>query len=841
MASKKGEDNFNALGSIFDFLFVEAKKPPDKRRPVRPTKMNASSALGEAVVGAISSPVGASVDAIADEMNEALAINLYTTKFDAFGKIEIKTNNILDYLRDPVGTVDKSIGKAKAIRKSNRAMFLSSTMKDFAATAWAKKYANEEVQRAIYGGVLADEYESLRKGKKKDLEKQEKYRLRKAIGASQGRSETAWAEGEQFAFMIDRTAKLAERFGENLSPGELSSIGKYRELESKNIQNQIEELGDSQDEAILKKKEILEKAKFVIADKRVNKIAKNYRDAEREIKKLERKYRRSKDDYDKDYYQKQISALENRVVGYEKDLEKYASFKNKRDINWLGMQESFWGGIAQWEGYLNSIKMHHGANMAESMLKGDFFDNGKNKVFCPTKGVKLKFDGGFDLQYMIAADSKNSLMKAWNGMGESLYYMTPRSIVRTFFVNGEGFAHRMHRRYSNLSKRHGFNALGDQEIQKLLTAFLKDAGDGWKAEFEKELGGKLSKEALERIIRLTENSELLRRAFRTASAPARLISKMNAFFVAKTQGIRVKFADALIRTKLFNKALLESWKKTGGLSVLMKAITTVFGLGTGPVGTLISGLLTTFLVDRVLKFGAYMLNVFKYAALGVIAFFGCLIFFATGSQSKFNKNNYVYSTVPPGTVWQCALYNPIEVDPDNPDYPWGPTIIPPPSNEECIIDTPSPKCTQGWVGDDLFSHGSIKSLMPIDLAAGTALQYVYAPQFCDSGDCRITQVGQIICPTDGKYAGGAIIFEASTGSVTYTFRMYHVKPLASVNQKLSGGEPVAAVQFMPEIPVDGKCWTAAHIHFEAKQNGTPVNPLELLRGFNCSVIEEDCP
>jgi hypothetical protein len=199
--------------------------------------------------------------------------------------------------------------------------------------------------------------------------------------------------------------------------------------------------------------------------------------------------------------------------------------------------------------------------------------------------------------------------------------------------------------------------------------------------------------------------------------------------------------------------------------------------------------------------------------------------------AKFNKETLSYRSEIPGDVVQCPLYEEIELEEG--EEPWGDIIVPPPSGESCVLGSGSYSCSQGFVDVKGWTHESTKANMPVDL---TGISYIYAPQFCDTGNCSITRIARISC-NDKSNAGGIVELTASTGSTTYLFKLLHVKPLAGLGEKLSGGQPVAVVQDRPEVEA-GNCWTGKHLHLETKQNGGVVDPLKLLQGFSCNVPSE---
>jgi hypothetical protein len=79
---KNQKQDDEILGQIFDFIFKEAKKPPEKRRPVRVTGLNGNSDLVDALTAALEKPGVFMSDQILDVFNDALDLKLGTFKTD---------------------------------------------------------------------------------------------------------------------------------------------------------------------------------------------------------------------------------------------------------------------------------------------------------------------------------------------------------------------------------------------------------------------------------------------------------------------------------------------------------------------------------------------------------------------------------------------------------------------------------------------------------------------------------------------------------------------------------------------------------------------------------------
>ncbi|NLZ24811.1 hypothetical protein GX888_03665, partial [Candidatus Dojkabacteria bacterium] len=156
----RNQDNYDVIGGIFDFIFGEAKKQPEKRKRIIPEKEYVSAPGNEAVVEdilTVLSAPGVFISSTAPkEVWDALETDLINIPIDEFGGFKITTSNITKLFKDPKGFVNAAHKRAKSIRNAQAALYLGGTLSSFMTTAWARDFGNKEVLKASLGSMVAD-------------------------------------------------------------------------------------------------------------------------------------------------------------------------------------------------------------------------------------------------------------------------------------------------------------------------------------------------------------------------------------------------------------------------------------------------------------------------------------------------------------------------------------------------------------------------------------------------------------------------------------------------------------------------------------------------------------
>jgi len=496
------------------------------------------------------------------------------------------------------------------------------------------------------------------------------------------------------------------------------------------------------------------------------------------------------------------------------------------------------GRIGQAEGVINSWKSVmggvYGENAVLSILNGDFFNGSKNQIFNPVKELKVgigshkvwndekkEFENVPDeaLSINIAAYDKG-LKGMYSKIMTPIYYLTPKSIMKSLFVNGEGFIFMY---TSSLQRAMKKNGIKDFDWENL-----------WNADYLKSKG-------------LDPKSFQVQRSLaKFFSAGQRVRDRMNKWFNENIgKRVRQVVYNKLISriTDVGARELMAKWLARGGFQVIAKAlaVTIINALGivaTGGLGAFLIPILTTILVDVLYGAAKIIIQVVLLLLLGVV---GLLIFGGSAAKDAFDSKSFAYTNVVPGEVYtnpnftQMSPINGGEFPEGNHPFSGGSL----PDGVQCLIGSNQFRCSQGAFGS--YSHASISA---VDIPN---VDTFYAPTFCGEGNCVVTAVQDVNCYYGGRsyYAGGMVIFTANYDSTTYTFKLIHVYKNVSVGQKLSAGQAVADIITGADHDKIKNCSTGSHLHLETKVNGSTVDPMDVMTnstssgGFGCNISA--CP
>lgn len=735
MAKAKSPSNYDVVGGIFDFIFTEADKPVDKRRPVRPTGFSAGGALTDAIFAALEKPGVFMSNNIIDEFNSALDINIAQVNFNEYGRIKLSTNSLAGYLKDPTKQIKGTFDRAKGVRKASRVRMLGETMDDFLTTAWAQKYGNLEAKKITLANASANE-------------KTEAYKIAKALGESHRPVERKTDLGMRYRksseyskvgqldrsndSMIDRTIELMGRktfrsnwdslpnndkvkFENILTRGKVTPI----EIQQFLVKNYGNQYAQNFSRVLLS---FGANEKIDISDPEVYKTLENDHITGR-INALRGAAPNSPDEKQREMYEKIKVMINVRTEKQIADLEGKLSNPNltpkERARVTQAIQDgkealkSLWGGkmvlipaVGQLEGYINSINNTWGGlmgaqNLVPSILNGDFFDSEKNTAG-PTKSISLGIKDLEGMKIIVAKRDDNRVINAYNQMGESLYYMTPRSIFRTLFVNGEGFARLLNHNIMSLQDLEkefgGFGVRGyevkeitkniNEKVGRDLDNYLNSALNGLRT------SGKLSAEDLKKISKLLDSSKNMRNLTNIFSVPARLNGairkRIETAIAPKLKKARAKIVATFLKNKNIASwvaktgggKLLRTFIQEGGLKNLLKPIVTAIagtlGIALTPLGGFFVSIATSVAMEFAMKGVTVLFQIGKIALIAVVAVIVLGLGGAKKTWNKFNKRTYSYNYVVPDTVKQCEVYDEIYaggIDDPNP-YPGGPDFPP---------------------------------------------------------------------------------------------------------------------------------------------------------------------
>lgn len=884
---QKGEEE--VLGQIFDFIFTEAKKPPEKRKPIKSTGISSSKALADGLALALEAPGLLITDQVLESMNDALNVEFGSIDVGDGGKVKFSTTSMVDFLSDPGKFLSKAQEKAKASRSMNRAQFLGKGMQGLLATAWARKYNLDlDAQKAILGHYKAKGLDggsvaalafgtaagsvalysgqmepNQSDGKIQDSDKQyvanrnadligreifgrrgwedmapeRKIEFQKSlVGGEKGlkayMDRTYTGTSEKWKNVaLQRYDDLKKDVGLKGSGEDLLNMKAYNSLERRNIDGRIEDLeiylkshhlSSTERENIKIGIQRLKQARVIVSDQQwdIGNIAKT---------KIEVRKRIS--DSKEQMLQAQKNGDFDTVRRLRREIRDWKS--GERELN----TAMLFGRIGQAEGVINSWKSVmggvYGENAVLSILNGDFFNGSKNQIFNPVKQLeigigshKIRNDEGKlvdvadkTLRINIAAEEEG-FKGMYCKIMTPIYYLTPKSIMQSLLVNGEGFMYMYTSSLQRMMKKKGIK---DFEWKNL-----------WNSEYLQSKGIDPKSFRIQRTLA------------KFFSFGQRQRDKLKAWFDEKiTRKFRQIIYDRLISriTDSAARALMQKWLVKGGLQVIAKAlaVTILNAIGiiaSGGLGTFLVPILTTILVDVLYAGIKVIIQVVLLLGLGVV---GLVIWGGSSAKEALDSRSYAYTNVVPGEVFTNPNFTEqylIEGGglPEEEHSFSGGSL---PDGVQCLIGGGEYRCSQGAFGS--FSHSRISA---IDIPG---VETFYAPTFCGNDNCVVTTVTDVNCYVNGqsRYAGGMVIFNATYGSSTYTFKLIHVYKNVSVGQKLSSGEAVADIINYPDHERISGCSTGPHLHLETKVNDTTVNPMDVMTnplssgGFGCDI--NACP
>jgi hypothetical protein len=411
--------------------------------------------------------------------------------------------------------------------------------------------------------------------------------------------------------------------------------------------------------------------------------------------------------------------------------------------------------VLQIEGIYSSIQNLASGSLLTDIISGDFFDPNRNTYFCPNKSIKSQFGVNFYVPKVVTNNGRvNQLATSYNSALVNLYYLTPKSIMKTFFQNGEGFAYLSFLQNKSISSllegsigEDGFSLLKNLTLANG-NSILNDGGlsnEGIQALLENGSTGIITQildnSGLQGEARVLLQKQLqkkfrsivsLNKCHRFFSINARfkdLISKKIEGFMKKR---REKLVQSLMKSKFFAKLfkegagkLLGQWAEKGGLQTIARALVLAaanalgIALSGGLANILVTGL-SILVADALFAMGKLLLGMVVFAIFGIIGI-GFLVF---GKNNTFNQNTYTYASTPPGEVYVNPNFtgtSPITGEDDEHeigDFVGG-TL---PDGEKCLLGSSSYRCTQGPYGS--YSHANVAA---VDV---TGTDSFYAPTFC---------------------------------------------------------------------------------------------------------------
>jgi len=662
MANSNKTDNYDVVGGIFDFIFKESSKPPQKRRPVYPSGnlsgMPADDKLIAAdLLAALAAPGVFVSNTALEEFKGALDIELLNLNMDENGGIKVKATGIKDLIKDPVKFVESSYQRAKSNRRKGRALFLGGALTDFVANAWAHKYGNKEAQKAVLAGTVANQ-------------KAELYIVSRALGQYQRGSPVVtdldfmsqrsfdllgrktfkdqWGNISQedknrFANLLSSNSKKADiekylvsKYGvEQEKNFSRAASGGYKSGITYGIQrgdltmDEVRARAKKDPKSVYKRETFEEGSKLDISDPNL------YRNLERNnlVELIQ-----TSDGPEKEMYERVLFLLEANKPELKKKLNLLKEeirtttdhsrkslieeeLKDTKALLGVLDTKSIAGELGQGEGYINSIRnvvIGKGVNPIKSILDQSFFDKRKNTHLNPLKESSI--GGGLEkIEFLSAKSSGSGLLNKFNKTGETLYYTNPRTWVRTL-VTGEGFAWIANNKINSAIKIFG-DVEGFKEVSDYAKTFLEitsfdDLNKGITTLMNRikltNANKKLSPEQLKSIENLLNSTASFRKLAHRFSRLKRWATEKQKIFLDATENLRKKIVKMLEKSKLFQKlfeklgtsatsTLLKEFIAKGSIKALVKSFVTAIATAIGIPTTGPGSLLIAFATQIVVE------------------------------------------------------------------------------------------------------------------------------------------------------------------------------------------------------------------------------------------------
>lgn len=495
--SKKKETFEGGADSVFNFIFSSANKNIRDSKPFKPSGASGNAmadSLGEIALR----PAMYAGEQVLTPLNETL--NNYTVlespkinmSHGADLKMKVTGGNFASFMSDPDSFIDKAFSKYEAskkdVRRLNMVRGLGGLM-DLGVTASVAKSAGLNSNEAVkLGWQLGNEHMS----DEKRNEEAERHAARRSAFVAASANNMSNAR----KYSYEEVDKLANDLFTVLSStrlersGNASNRSNFEAIVSKGLRD----LGHT--DAALCREVTNRYAQFLDNHgKKYNKGGYGNRygefwnlgndvDVDNQLTSKQEKEKKAReaaslfgDDTSPDKWEESSYASNKYkgVLGRELDAERYfltreiARFSQSGDTNsaYLSQMKDRLSEVQKKRGLLKMLQRSNGADMKYSklfgeaylhgrafnqmilqggglsaILSGEFFDSGN--YWSPStekKNVVLKgfdedsvFDG---VELKVAKDDRANYYKTFTG----LYYLTPGSIARTLFVNGEGFVY----------------------------------------------------------------------------------------------------------------------------------------------------------------------------------------------------------------------------------------------------------------------------------------------------------------------------------------------------------------------------------------------------------------
>ena len=669
----------DALGSVFDFIFTESQKPPDKRKPVKVTGFDGTSEYIDALAAVLESPGQfvnkTTVEAFNDVVNPEVAIvNLSPEEQIKFRLLDIK-----GVLNNDLSFVDKQFERLEINRKLGKMAWAGQQLSGIVAATWARKYGLDlETQNALFNVGGKDVFLDKRPNK-----------LEERFGA--------WAKNRDY---LEKVVK--GEFGDyrNISEDTLKiSFGDQR---GKEIYKELQKAFKVYDEEVRKGSDddtissvldkvsdnnyqtlypVFESHNMATKEARARavgdtELADKYKSAQKGVdlfaqRNLRDRYLEKKKDELKQYKEDLSTLLKssNPDKNLIKDLRSKISDTNK-ELRMFNAQKVAQE-LGKWDGILSSTssawEYTMGGQLLPAILSGDFFDKRKNTIFegkfLPVQEKEVLGIGRFiqtDRDEIpkfkiprVVTGKGSKFMNEYYRMMTEAYYNTPSVGIKTL-ATGEGFSYRAFKqqeKFLKLMEKEGW--LDRVNLDQL----FGENGEAYLHSFTNVLDqGKFDK-----LLKFVQKNERLQKLAYNFGSLDRAKKRFTKFLTDRLEIPMRKLRQQIGKRLLLMvkdgpaRKLIGKWMYAGGFKVLLQGIKTAviaaLGITTAGAGAVV-GFLVDVAASIAINIGVKIakpviktsLTVFVLTIVGIIA----TIVMGPSVLSVVMKNQYAH--VAPGEV-----------------------------------------------------------------------------------------------------------------------------------------------------------------------------------------------
>jgi hypothetical protein len=675
MQPREKEKYENALGSIFDFIFEESKKPPSKVKPAKVTGVDGTTEIVDALSDVLTSPLLFVNDEIRNVFNDALDADILSLKVGervGADTIKLSLSGVKDVLSDPGSWVDKQFADLDQKRKMQKAAWAGEEAKGILGALWARERGLDfDTQMAMAGAgrqgnrsTGADtEYMMSRSD---DL-------VSKHFGGLSGNESKSDFVRKYGRGRGERMYKAFGKWKEAKEKGKEPSINTeiYYLLESEELKEKADSARQSGDKE--KAEQYMRASKYTESIPYQQKVKHQIQDQKEKLKESAKYVEQLKKSSLPDKDQK-IKELRTSMKDIKSNL-RYMRLDQAADI--LGRTQG---------AHLSIKELFIDGNLIPNIINGKFFDENRNQIrwLQPSKMETKKFNGK-EFKIHVGKGEGGPLKSTYYSSMNAVYYMSPVTWARSL-TDGEIFAYAGHIRREFLKKSEFVKGLAGFDIEEFMKG-LEEGDDSYLT----RIAGSLTEKQLEKLQNFAKWDKTLGNLAYVFSTPTRIKKffedKVKAYIEEKImKELRKKIGDALLKviTDKVAKKLIQSWVVTGGIKVLIKGIVTSIAATIGLVGTplasIIIGAVTWIASDiiyklakPVLKFTLEVGRVLLYFSIGLGIIFLSLVFAFFAIFARFTH-------VSPHEVVMCEAYT----DPT------------PPEDESCGLPpppfSPNPTC-----------------------------------------------------------------------------------------------------------------------------------------------------